>query len=411
MTALPGGTVLGGTLPGGDRLGGDRLGGAQAGGAQAGGAQLRSATLCGRDVQLGFADGRADLTLSLFWLRDHDREEDALHPDTQQRLIDTSRIPEDIAAQWVAVVDAGRVLQVCWAPDGRVSRYPAQFLAGLRADPDSMPAERLLWDGERIAAQVPEVDYDDLMTQDAVLLAFLEKVDRYGFCMVEGVPATPAATRAVAERVAYIRMTIFGGYYDFTANLEHKDTAYTSMAIGPHTDGTYSLDAPGYQLFHCLAAECSGGENLLIDGFRIGEIMRRDHPEDYALLSTVEIPGQYLDLARGIHLMARRALFRHDRGGELRQVSYNNHDRAPFVLAPEQQRRFYRALASFARLCADASLHYRRRLLPGSVLLFDNWRLLHAREAYVGYRRLAGAYLNREDVDSRLRVLRMRVAT
>jgi len=53
----------------------------------------------------------------------------------------------------------------------------------------------------------------------------LEKVERYGFCMVEGVPATPQATCAVAERVAYIRSTIFGGYYDFTANMEHKDTA------------------------------------------------------------------------------------------------------------------------------------------------------------------------------------------
>ena len=108
-----------------------------------------------------------------------------------------------------------------------------------------------------------------------------ELVERYGFCMVEGVPGTPEATCAVAERMAYIRSTIFGGYYDFTANMEHKDTAYTSMAIGPHTDGTYSLDAPGYQMFHCLAAECTGGENLLIDGFKVGEIMQREHAEDY----------------------------------------------------------------------------------------------------------------------------------
>ena len=40
------------------------------------------------------------------------------------------------------------------------------------------------------------------------------------------------------------------------------------------------------------------------------------------------------------------------------------------------------------------------------MLLFDNWRVLHARDAYVGYRRLAGVYLNKEDVDSRLRFLR-----
>jgi trimethyllysine dioxygenase len=369
---------------------------------------LRSAVLRGADVQLGFGDGRPDVTLSLFWLRDHDPNEDALHPQTQQRLIDTFQIPADIGARSIEVTEEGRALCVQWLADGRVSRYDAQFLAGLRADPDVLPAQRSPWDGAAIAAHIPQVGYAELMQQDAVLRVFLEQLDRYGFCMVEDVPATPEATIGVAERVAYIRLTIFGGYYDFTANLEHKDTAYTSMAIGPHTDGTYSLDAPGYQIFHCLAADCSGGENQLIDGFKVAQIMRREHAEDYQLLSSVGIPGRYLDHARGIQLMARRPLFRHDESGELVQVSYNNHDRAPFILPVEQHRRLYRALARFAALCAQPGLQYRRRLLPGSVLVFDNWRLLHAREAYVGYRRLAGAYLNREDVESRLRVLRIR---
>jgi trimethyllysine dioxygenase len=369
---------------------------------------LRSAVLRGADVQLAFGDGRPVMTLSLFWLRDHDPNEEALHPETQQRLIDTFQIPADIGARSIEVAEDGRALRVQWLADGRVSRYDAQFLAGLRADPESLPGECSLWDGAGIAAHIPQVGYAALMAEDAVLRAFLEQLDRYGFCMVEDVPATPEATIAVAERVAYIRITIFGGYYDFTANLEHKDTAYTSMAIGPHTDGTYSLDAPGYQIFHCLEADCSGGENQLIDGFKVAQIMRREHPEDYQLLSSVGIPGRYLDHARGIQLMARRPLFRHDESGELLQVSYNNHDRAPFILPVEQHRRFYRALARFAALCAQPGLQYRRRLLPGSVLVFDNWRLLHAREAYVGYRRLAGAYLNREDVESRLRVLRIR---
>jgi trimethyllysine dioxygenase len=371
-------------------------------------ARLQSASLRAEDLELCFGDGRGNLTLSLFWLRDHDPSEDALHPETQQRLIDTFRIPKDISAQGIAVIEGGRALQVQWSPDGRVSRFEAQFLASLRADPEALPVVRSPWNAESIAAQPPQVGYAELMSQDTTLKSMLENIECYGFCMVEGVPVTPQATCAVAERVAYIRTTIFGGYYDFTANMEHKDTAYTSMAIGPHTDGTYSLDAPGYQMFHCLAADCSGGDNLLIDGFKIGEIMRREHAEDYAVLSSVEIPGRYLDHARGIQLMARRPLFRHKPSGELVQVSYNNHDRAPFALAVEQHRRFYRALATFAGLCADARLHYRRRLLPGSVLLFDNWRLLHARDAYVGYRRLAGAYLNKEDVESRLRVLRIR---
>ena len=43
---------------------------------------------------------------------------------------------------------------------------------------------------------------------------------------------------------------------------------------------------------------------------------------------------------------------------------------------------------------------------PGEVLLFDNWRVLHGRAAYEGERRLCGTYLNWEDFESRLRLLR-----
>jgi trimethyllysine dioxygenase len=90
------------------------------------------------------------------------------------------------------------------------------------------------------------------------------------------------------------------------------------------------------------------------------------------------------------------------------QVSFNNHDRAPIHLPEAELSLFYRAYGEFARLANDRSLQYRRLLVPGSLVLFDNWRLLHARDAYQGYRRLAGAYLNKEDVESRLRVLRMK---
>jgi Taurine catabolism dioxygenase TauD, TfdA family len=54
----------------------------------------------------------------------------------------------------------------------------------------------------------------------------------------------------------------------------------------------------------------------------------------------------------------------------------------------------------------DARLQWRHPLRPGEVLLFDNWRVLHGRAAYQGARRLCGAYLNREDFESRLRLLR-----
>jgi trimethyllysine dioxygenase len=367
---------------------------------------LREVTVRGQDLELAWSDARPPTTLPLMWLRDNCPE--GMHPDTKQRLIDTFAIGADVAPRAVSVDDQGRGLTVEWAEGGQVSRFSAGFLATLRADPEVLPVEIRTWDRDQIAGHVPSVPYSEFMSSEATLKEFLEQIARFGFSFVEGVPGTPEATQAVAGRVAYTRQTIFGGYWDFTANLEHKDTAYTSMAIGPHTDGTYSLDAPGYQMFHCLAADCTGGENILIDAFRIAEIMRRHAPGDFQLLTEVAIPGQYIDEGRGIHLMARRPLFRLDASGTLVQVSYNNLDRAPFALPPARQRAFYRALATFNTLCSDPSLQHRRRLLPGSVLLFDNWRVLHARDAYTGYRRLAGVYLNKEDVESRLRSLRAR---
>jgi len=372
------------------------------------GAMLSDATIKGRELELRWSDRRPASLLPLLWLRDHCTAPESQHPETRQRLVDTFRIPEDLSARRVALEEGGRTLCIEWSGDGHISRFDAQFLAGLRANPDVLPVGRTTWDRDAMSSSVPQVAYQRFMADDSVLKDYLEAVARYGFCFVEGVPATPEATRAVATRIAYIRETIFGGYWDFTANMEHKDTAYTSMAIGPHTDGTYSFDAPGYQMFHCLLADCTGGENTLIDGFRVAEIMRRDDPSAYRTLTEVAIPGQYLDDSRGVHLMARRPLFRLDDSGELVQVSYNNLDRAPFALDPERQRAFYRALAAFDRLCQDPTLQHRRRLLPGSVLLFDNWRVLHARDAYTGRRRLAGVYMNKEDVESRLRFLRAR---
>jgi trimethyllysine dioxygenase len=371
------------------------------------GPAIEQVAALGDALELHWGRDRPSQRLSLLWLRDHCPCARCQHPETRQRLHDTCAIPADLAVRSVRLEDGGGTLRIDWAPEPHTSRYDACFLAGLRADPDVLPVRRRFWDAAALAQGVPAVAYEAMMADDAVLREFLEHVEGDGFCFVEGTPATPEATQAVAARVTYTRATIFGGYYDFTANLEYKDTAYTSLAIAPHTDGTYSFDAPGYQMFHCLAAECSGGDNVLIDGFRIAAVMRHEHRADYEVLTEIPVVGQYLEHDRGIHLMARRPMFRLGATGELLQVSYNSHDRAPFLLPPAQETAFYRALRTFTRLIRDPRFQYRRRLLPGSVLLFDNWRLLHARDAYTGYRRLAGVYLNKEDVESRLRVLRL----
>lgn len=52
-------------------------------------------------------------------------------------------------------------------------------------------------------------------------------------------------------------------------------------------------------------------------------------------------------------------------------------------------------------------------LYAGDLVTFDNWRLLHGRKSYVSHhenlRHLEGAYLDWDEVMSRLRILRKAV--
>jgi trimethyllysine dioxygenase len=65
-----------------------------------------------------------------------------------------------------------------------------------------------------------------------------------------------------------------------------KDTAYTSLPLGPHTDTTYFTDPAGLQMFHLLSHTAGeGGKSLLVDGFKAYEDLRTRHPEAASLLA------------------------------------------------------------------------------------------------------------------------------
>jgi trimethyllysine dioxygenase len=353
-----------------------------------------------RSLEVRWTDG-VETEYPWLWLRDHDAA--ALHPATQQRLLFTAGVDPGVHGIAAELVDEAIV--IAWSDGSASSRIDVDFLASFRtASPATVAvrAERVLWDRETITDEWPTVDHDAVLDGDEGLARWMRQVATYGFCMVTGTPPTVEATRALVERVGYVRETIFGGMWDFQADLAKADTAYTNLELLPHTDGTYSHDAPGLQLLHCLAFDGEGGESTMVDGFRIASELRASHPEHHETLSTVEVPGHYV--GDGVHLMASRPVFRHDRAGELVQVSFNNADRAPFLLPPAEMDRFYEALGAFEALANDHRLQWRRVNPPGEAMLFDNWRVLHGRTAYTGHRHLCGAYVNREDYESRLRL-------
>lgn len=370
--------------------------------------RMATATALPEALEVVWAAGEGRDRFSWLWLRENCRAPHSYDPRSCQRLVDTFALPRDLRAKAVALGGGGEWLEVAWDRDGHPpSRYSARWLkAAVESFRRGEGGARRTWARADIEARVPCLGYAAVMANEAGLLRLLEAIERDGFALIAETPVSAAATRALAERIGYIRETVFGGFWELTADQSRGDSAYTPVAIGPHTDGTYSNDAPGLQMFHCLEFAGRGGESVLVDGFKAAQVLRAADPEAYEVLTRVEVVGEYVE--PGIHLRASRPILRLDAGGELAQVSFNNYDRAARYLPPEEVTRFYDAARAFNATIQAPDLQFVRPLRPGEILLFDNWRCLHARHAYEGRRRLAGCYLNQEDFMSRLRVLRAR---
>ncbi len=336
-----------------------------------------------------------------FWLRDHSEDAASINQSTRQRQVDTFALPDRPGTGSARLDESGNVV-VAW-PDGSPDGYfSAARLAATAGHGGHGPAPHL-WSSETLTAPTP-LPHGAVMTNDAALRDLLVRVRDVGFGLVSGVPSNADAAAAFAGRIGPVRSSIFGSMWPLSSSVKaHDDTAYTNSYLEPHTDSTYCVDAPGLQLFVCLERDGIGGDSVLVDGFAIAAALKQEDPKAFETLTTVNVPGHYLE--PGVHLTASRPPIRLDADGNVLQVSFNNYDRAPFRLPEPQMTEFYRAYRELHRRVIDRDNWFIVRLEPGDALVFDNWRCLHGRLEYTGTRVFEGCYHNREDFESKLRVL------
>ena len=70
----------------------------------------------------------------------------------------------------------------------------------------------------------------------------------YGFCVIKNCETELSSVEKIAKKIGYVRHSIFGGLWSFESDENMADSAYTQEELRPHTDSTYSNDAPGLQL-------------------------------------------------------------------------------------------------------------------------------------------------------------------
>ncbi|KAJ3188306.1 hypothetical protein HDU85_005457 [Gaertneriomyces sp. JEL0708] len=361
-------------------------------------------------VTVQFADG-ATTSFNGIWLRDHCRCPSCFHIVTKQRLIDTVSIPLDIKPSQVDISDDGKFLKLVWENDGHESMIDLEWLRAHSYDPalslDTAVRPQKLW-GAELINDLPTVEYQDVMSSDKGLAQWLEHIDVYGIGFVDNVPITPEATEQLGRRIAFIRETHYGTFWDFTSDLAHGDTAYTSLGLPAHTDTTYFTDPIGLQLFHLLEHDGTGGEQIYVDGFNVASQLKEKHPWAYDILSNTRISAHSAgDASTLLEPSFARPIINHDpTTGRLYQVRFNNDDRSVFNhLSADQVRDYYAALKEWTSLLRSPKNEIRVRLRPGRAVIMDNWRVLHGRAAFTGHRRLTGAYINMDDYRSRVKTI------
>ena len=257
-----------------------------------------------------------------------------------------------------------------------------------------------IWDKKDIGEEI-YTDFQNTITNDG-FKEFLEKLYKFGFVVIQNCKTEMSSVEKIANKIGYVRESIFGGLWSFESNNDMADSAYTQDELRPHTDSTYSNDAPGLQLLLCCHYEATGGESIMVDGFKIAEKIYKENRDLYTLLSEIEVTGQYI--GDGVFLEAKRPIFKLNSNKELVQVSFNNYDRAAFRMDDEKTLKFYDAIREFDLIANNREYQWRHILKPGELLIFNNWRILHGRGSFKGDRKMSGCYINKEDFDSSCRM-------
>jgi trimethyllysine dioxygenase len=163
-----------------------------------------------------------------------------------------------------------------------------------------------------------------------------------------------------------------GGFWDFTADLTYKDTAYTNEYLGAHTDNTYFTDPARLQLFHLLShTEGEGGKSLLVDGFAAAKALAKENPGFYNTLSLSRHPWHASgneDVCIQPSVTAP-VLNIHPDTKAVYQVRWNNYDRAPKTKwHTSEQKDWYKAARAYNNQLTKSSNEIWTQLQPGTAL-------------------------------------------
>jgi gamma-butyrobetaine dioxygenase len=344
------------------------------------------------------------------WLRDNAWDADTRSPSNGQRLITLKDIPQKTKISSAEIV--GPVLNVTFAPEGKMIAFDTNWLSENAYDRVETSARGWTkpgtetWDST-LMSRLPVADFEAVGSDPQALRKWLSKIARFGFGKLNNGPVKELALMDVVALFGHVRETNYGRHFEVRTEVNPTNLAYTGLGLQAHTDNPYRDPVPTIQVLYCLESSAAGGDNMVVDGFRVAERLREENQSWFDVLSQHCARFEYAG-SDDVALTARRPMIELAPDGELIGVRFNNRSTAAITDVPfEQMETYYAAYRRMGEIIDDPDMEVSFRLEPGESFLVDNRRVLHARKGYsgTGNRWLQGCYADMDALNSKLAVL------
>ncbi|WP_343561411.1 TauD/TfdA family dioxygenase [Kiloniella sp. b19] len=338
-----------------------------------------------------------------FWLRDNCPS--SFDAQTRERTFDILAEPEAPTPEKATI--EGQELVIIWNNGSHVTRFDLDYLAPYgRGEKRHDPADlkRVLWLGDHYD-KMARFSQPELVASKETRAKWAKAMLEEGVAIITDMPDTDAALLDTAGLAGTPRPTFFGPSFEVKLHINPINLAYTAKALELHTDVPAEELAPGVQYLHCRRNSVDGGYSIFMDGAAAAEDFRISNPEDFKILSEVDIP--FFKEHDDHDMRAIQRVIELDEHGAVSGLSYSQHLLDVIDLDQKFLDSYYPAFFRFGKALQNPKYVMRFRLNAGECIVFDNHRILHGREAFTaesGERHLRGTYTDRGEMRSLYRV-------
>lgn len=356
------------------------------------------------------------------WLRENCQCQECYHPSAQSRILDWSKFDLNVKPTQVQENEKTNSLHINW-DDGHISQYNFNWLKFRSFTPENQKKytetiykpKNITWHGKDFSKILYKQDYNDILNSDTALYDWLHMLSIYGVALIQNTPRIETAVDDVVNKIGFSKQTHYGSKFVVQHVENTSNVAYLSSNLQLHTDLPYYEYCPGTNLLHYLVQTVSqGGDNLLSDCHYTANYMRENHPEQYEVLTNVEVEWRDVgtEFGNDFFKLYRAPVICLDRHREIIRINFSIPQRGSQFPGPiELVKPWYEAHSLFWNLNHKFAAKF--KACSGDILAFNNIRLLHGRNGYEdsseNVRKIIGTYLDWDEIYSRLRCLRVKL--